>query len=111
MMTKQELRSHYKEKRQALSSENIDAQSLALANQLLTIDIWKHSFYHVFLSIVEHKEVNTDYILNILSGKDKHIVISKSNFETLKMTHFLLTDNTVIEKTSGIFQNLLMVLK
>ncbi|NNC48928.1 MAG: 5-formyltetrahydrofolate cyclo-ligase, partial [Flaviramulus sp.] len=42
----------------------------------------------------------TDYVLNILSGKDKNIVISKSDFETGNMMHFLLTDNTTIKKNS-----------
>jgi 5-formyltetrahydrofolate cyclo-ligase len=50
------------------------------------------------LSITERREINTDYILNILSGKDKNIIISKSDFESVKMTHFLLMDNTVIRK-------------
>ena len=97
-MIKSELRHLYKKRRQQLSTERIDEQSLAIANQLLQLDIWNHSFYHIFLSITEHKEVDTDYILNILSGKDKNIIISKSDFNTLKMTHFLLTDNTVIKK-------------
>ncbi len=38
--------------------------------------------------------------MNILSGKDKHIVLSKSDFETMLMTHYLLTDNTVIKKNA-----------
>ena len=42
--------------------------------------------------------MNTDYVLNILSGKDKNILISKSDFETGNMTHFLLTDSTLIKK-------------
>ncbi len=99
-MTKSELRLQYKKHRADLSEEEIEAQSLALANQLLTLDIWDYSFYHLFLSITEHKEINTDYILNILSGKDKNIVISKTNFASIEMTHYLLTDNTVIRKNS-----------
>jgi 5-formyltetrahydrofolate cyclo-ligase len=97
-MNKSELRLRYKKKRSNLSNDAIDAQSIAIANQLLLLDIWKHSFYHLFLSITEYTEVNTDYILNILSGKDKNIVISKTNFETIDMTHYLLTDNTKIRK-------------
>lgn len=97
-MTKSELRLLYKKRRAELSDEFIEAQSLAIANQLLKMDIWSYSYYHLFLTIQEHKEINTDYILNILSGKDKHIVISKSNFETIEMTHYLLTDSTVIKK-------------
>ncbi|MGM5469315.1 5-formyltetrahydrofolate cyclo-ligase [Flavobacteriaceae bacterium LMO-SS05] len=97
-MTKAELRNLYKLKRSALTAEVLEDLSLKIANQLLTLSIWDKAFYHVFLSIQEHKEVQTDYILNILSGKDKHIVISKSNFKIFEMTHYLLTDNTVLKK-------------
>ncbi|GAA4889960.1 5-formyltetrahydrofolate cyclo-ligase [Flaviramulus aquimarinus] len=99
-MTKKELRKIYKVRRKALSENQIDDLSLAISNQLLKLPIWDYSFYHIFLAIEEQKEVNTDYILNILSGKDKNILISKSNFETGEMIHFLLTDNTVIKKNN-----------
>lgn len=97
-MTKAELRKTYKTLRNNLSEHDIDTFSLSIANQLLKLPIWEHSFYHIFLSIEEQREVNTDYILNILSGKDKNILISKSDFNTGEMTHFLLTDNTIINK-------------
>jgi 5-formyltetrahydrofolate cyclo-ligase len=99
-MTKAELRINYKLKRQKLSSEVIEEFSLQIANRLLSLPIWEFSFYHLFLSIEEKKEINTDFILNILSGKDKNIVISKSDFSTGNMKHFLLTDNTVIKKNN-----------
>jgi 5-formyltetrahydrofolate cyclo-ligase len=97
-MTKAELRNRYKLKRQTLSSELIEDLSLKIANKLLTLPVLNYSFYHLFLSIEEQKEINTDYILNILLGKDKNIVISKSDFSTNQMTHYLLTDNTIIKK-------------
>nr|WP_321232598.1 5-formyltetrahydrofolate cyclo-ligase [uncultured Psychroserpens sp.] len=97
-MIKAKLRKAHKLLRQSLSEAQIEALSLDIANQLLTLPIWSYDFYHLFLSITEHKEVNTDYILNILSGKDKHIVISRSNFDTREMSHVLLTDNTKIKK-------------
>jgi 5-formyltetrahydrofolate cyclo-ligase len=96
-MKKAELRTKYKALRNGLTVEDIDTKSLALANQLLTLAIWDKSFYHIFLSISEHKEINTDYILNILAGKDKHTVISKSNFDTINLTNYLLTDSTIIK--------------
>ena len=96
-MTKQELRKKYKELRSRLSLEEIDDFSITIANNLLKLPIWDKDFYHIFLSIVEHKEVNTEFILSILSGKDKHIILSKSDFKTSKMNHFLLTDSTVIK--------------
>ena len=62
--------------------------------------VWDKLYYHLFLTIEEQKEINTEYILQILAGKDKEIVISKCDFTTLGMTHFLLTDNTKIKKNS-----------
>ncbi|MEP1489906.1 MAG: 5-formyltetrahydrofolate cyclo-ligase [Algibacter sp.] len=97
-MTKTELRKKYKRLRNTLTENDVEGLSLALANQILKLDVWTFSFYHIFLSIEEQKEINTGYILNVLSGKDKNILISKSDFKTGDMTHFLLTDNTVIKK-------------
>lgn len=99
-MKKSQLRQKYKALRQALSETQIEDYSLTIANQLLKLNIWDKSFYHIFLTIEEQKEINTDYILNILSGKDKNIIISKSNFEDFSMTHYLLTDNTAIKKNA-----------
>ncbi|WP_412559744.1 5-formyltetrahydrofolate cyclo-ligase [Winogradskyella sp. MIT101101] len=99
-MTKSELRKKYKSLRKPLSLDDIEDYSLSIANQLLKLDIWDKSFYHIFLTIEEQKEINTEYILNILAGKDKNIVISKSNFEDFSMTHYLLTDSTTIKKNN-----------
>ncbi|WP_179318904.1 5-formyltetrahydrofolate cyclo-ligase [Winogradskyella helgolandensis] len=99
-MNKSLLRKKYKNLRQQLSHTQVDDYSLAIANQLLKLDIWDKSFYHVFLTIEEQKEINTDYILNILAGKDKNIIISKSDLKDYSMTHFLLTDNTTLKKST-----------
>jgi len=95
---KKELRLQYKSLRKDISPDEIEEKSLAVANELLQLPIWDKTYYHVFLPIEEQKEVNTEYVLHLLSGKDKEIVISKSDFETRKMSHFLLTDNTKIKK-------------
>lgn len=97
-MLKKELRQKYKALRNQLSEEDLEEMSLAIANKVLTLPIWEKNYFHIFLPITEHKEVNTEFILHLLSGKDKEIIISKSNFETREMTHFLLTDNTKIKK-------------
>jgi 5-formyltetrahydrofolate cyclo-ligase len=97
-MLKKELRQKYKALRKQLSESDLEQMSLAIANKVLTLPIWEKTYFHIFLPITEHKEVNTEFILHLLSGKDKEIVISKSDFETRNMTHFLLTDNTKIKK-------------
>jgi 5-formyltetrahydrofolate cyclo-ligase len=97
-MLKKELRQKYKALRNQLSESDLEEMSLAIANKVLAIPIWEKTYFHIFLPITEHKEVNTEFILHLLSGKDKEIVVSKSDFETRTMTHFLLTDNTKIKK-------------
>ncbi|MFL9838209.1 5-formyltetrahydrofolate cyclo-ligase [Flavobacterium sp. ST-75] len=97
-MIKKELRIKYKALRNAMSFDEIEQQSLAIANQLLKLNIWDKTYFHLFLSIEEHKEIQTEYILQILAGKDKEVVISKSNFDDCSMTQYLLTDNTRLKK-------------
>lgn len=97
-MTKKELRKKYKELRNNLSFDEIEDLSLEIANQSLKLPIWNFENYHIFLTIHEHKEVQTDYLLHILNGKDKNVIVSKSDFETRTMNHVLLTDNVTIKK-------------
>ncbi len=96
-MNKSELRKKYKHKRSLLSKEEIEIKSIAIANQILKMDIWSYENYHIFLPIEHLNEVNTEFILHLLQGKDKNIIISKSNFTDCTMKHYLLTDNTVLK--------------
>ncbi len=96
-MLKKELRSKYKELRKQLSEIEIEEKSLAITNNILKLPLWDKTYFHVFLPILSQKEVNTEFILHLLSGKDKEIVISKCDLTSLKMNHFLLTDNTKIK--------------
>lgn len=97
-MQKKELRKKYKELRKAIDSEKLEDLSLAIANNCLQLSIWDFENYHLFLSIIEHREVDTEFLLQILSGKDKNVILSHSDFETRKMNHVLLTDNLKIVK-------------
>lgn len=97
-MNKTTLRKKYKELRKQISEEQLEEMSLAIANKVLQLPIWERTYFHVFLPIAEQNEVNTEFILHTLAGKDKEIIISKADFETRTMTHFLLTDNTKIKK-------------
>lgn len=99
-LSKKDLRKKYKELRSKLSEDEIDDLSMDIANNLLKMSIWEQSFYHVFLSIQNKKEINTEFILHILQGKDKNIVVSKSNFENNTLEHILLTDGTILKLNS-----------
>jgi 5-formyltetrahydrofolate cyclo-ligase len=100
MMTKRELRREYLERRQALTDTEVQESSLKIANKALELDIWSFSNYHIFLPIQKQKEINTEYLLHILQGKDKNILVSKSNFEDVSMSHYLLTDQTKLKISS-----------
>ena len=96
MRSKFDLRKEYKQKRAELTNDAIEEMSLAIANKLLEIPIWNAHYYHLFLPITAQKEVNTEYVLHVLSGKDKEIVLSKSDFSTRQLRNILLTDSTRI---------------
>lgn len=99
-MSKEALRISLSRKRKKLTPEQVTKKSLAIANRVKNLPIWDKSFYHVFLSIAVKNEVGTDFLLHLLQGRDKNVVISKSDFSTKEMSHFLLTDATVIKENS-----------
>lgn len=96
-MLKKELRLKFSTQRDLLSPSTISDLSIAISNQLLKLPIWNFNYFHIFLSIEEKKEVDTNYILTILQGKDKNVILSKMH-DDKELIHFLLTDNTLIKK-------------
>ncbi|AJH13380.1 5-formyltetrahydrofolate cyclo-ligase [Myroides profundi] len=99
-MNKEELRLKYKALRDNLDLDRIDDLSLEIANQALQLPIWDKVNYHLFLSIRNKKEIDTEYLLQILAGKDKNTILSKSDFKEGTLSHYLLTDNTTIKVNS-----------
>ncbi|MFP9100291.1 5-formyltetrahydrofolate cyclo-ligase [Flavobacterium sp. RHBU_24] len=93
-MTKKELRHKYKHLRQELSIAEVEEKSLEIANRLLHLAVWDKTYYHLFLTIENQKEVHTDVIQHILFGRDKEVVIARADFESCNMVHYLLTNNT-----------------
>lgn len=100
MNSKSFFRKKYHEKRLELSTESIAEKSMDIANNSLSLPIWEKEYFHLFLSIEHKKEIQTEYLLHILHGKDKSIVISKSDFKTNEMRHFLLQENTTLKLSS-----------
>lgn len=99
-MLKKELRKKYKTLRNQLSPSEIEDKSIGIANQLLKVDVWNSMYFHLYLTILEQKEIDTTPILNILFSKNKEIVVSKSDFNTREMLHFLMTENTRFVKNN-----------
>lgn len=98
-MDKATIREIYKNRRNELSKESIEEMSMAIANQALKMPIWDKSFYHIFLSIRGKKEINTEYLLHILQGKDKNICVPVMR-KNSQLEHILLQDNTRIRLAS-----------
>ncbi|WP_298246818.1 5-formyltetrahydrofolate cyclo-ligase [uncultured Christiangramia sp.] len=97
-MKKSEIRKKFKLLRSQLAQADIESMSIDIANRCLELRIWDARYFHIFLSIAEQKEVNTEYLLHVLQGKDKEIIVPKSDFETGEMINYLLTDQTRIVK-------------
>lgn len=98
-MQKSELRKAYRLKRENLSLDTIQNQSLKISNNILQMKIWSFLYYHLFISITENKEIDTSYILTLLQGKDKNVIIPKT-ISNNKLENYLLTDTTVFKKNT-----------
>ncbi|QXP50830.1 5-formyltetrahydrofolate cyclo-ligase [Cellulophaga sp. HaHa_2_95] len=96
-MIKKDLRLTYTSRREKLSPDELIDSSISIANNLLQLPIWNKNNYHLYLSISEKKEIDTSFILSILQGKDKNIILSKMQ-DSQTLQHYLLTDNTLIKK-------------
>ncbi len=96
-MLKKDLRSLYKNKRDLIDDESLTNSSLSIANGLLKLPVWSHDYYHIFLPISENKEIDTTFVLSILQGKDKNVVLPKVVNKTT-LEHYLLTDSTRLKK-------------
>ncbi|MFK7811624.1 MAG: 5-formyltetrahydrofolate cyclo-ligase [Maribacter sp.] len=92
-MLKKDLRLHYTKLRKDVSPQSLLNSSLAIANKLLSLPFWNSDYYHIFLPITSKNEVDTSFILSILQGKDKNIVLPKMESKH-SLQHILLTDNT-----------------
>jgi 5-formyltetrahydrofolate cyclo-ligase len=98
-MDKNSLRVDYKKQREALTPEEVANKSLQIANQLLSLALWEKNNFHLFLSNHKLKEVDTEYVLTLLQGKDKEVIVPRMepNFD---LSHILLTDATPIKPNS-----------
>lgn len=99
-MVKHELRKKYTNLRAKLEPATILEDSVLLANQALRLPIWDFVYFHIFLSALAHKEVDTLPLLTLLQGRDKQVVVPKVIQGTKGMAHYLLTDSTALQMSS-----------
>lgn len=97
-MNKIEARKKYFKLREKLDNEQLVSKSISIANNALNLPIWEFNFFHIFLPIQNKVEVDTTPIINILIGKDKEILISKSDFNNLSMKSYIFSEETLLKK-------------
>jgi len=96
-MLKNDLRSRHLIFRESISDVSLLNSSLSIANLALKLPIWNFEYFHLFLPISEKKEIDTTFILSILQGKDKNVVLPKIVSDGI-LKHYLLTDSTRLKK-------------
>lgn len=93
-MQKKELRKIYKKRRKELSIGDIEKLQQSIYKQVFEYDFSKANNIHVFLPIEKQKEIDTYPIIDFLRQKGKQIIISKSDFKTHTLQHFILEEST-----------------
>ena len=102
-LTKLALRRSFLKKRHALSDQDHEDMSFAIANNCLKLPIWHLDYYHIYLPIKAKAEIDTTLILTLLQGKDKQVILPRISGSELE--HILLTDITKLKtNTLGIAQ-------
>ncbi len=94
--TKNQIRKIFQEKRDDLSESKIKDISISISNKCLDIPIWDFENFHIYLSILNKKEIDTSPLLSVIMGKDKQPIVPRiKNFNSLE--HILLNDQTILK--------------
>lgn len=99
-MIKKELRKLYKQKRKRLTKSEIENFQQKIYAQIFEIDFSELEKIHIFLSIEKQKEIDTYPIIKFLRSINKTIIISKSDFSTNTLQHFIFDELTKLEINS-----------
>jgi 5-formyltetrahydrofolate cyclo-ligase len=93
-MNKKELRKIYKQKRKELSEKEVTHLQKNIYSQIFDIDFTNNQNIHIFLPIKNQKEIDTYPIVDFLRKLKKKIIISKSDFKTNTLQHYIFDKNT-----------------
>ena len=94
-MLKKELRSDYLRFRHELTGEGLTEASKRIAENCLQLPVWGKSLFHIYLSVIEKREVNTSFLIHLLREKGKQIAVPKMTSQGT-LTHLLLTEATQV---------------
>ncbi len=99
-MLKNELRTLYKAKRKALDQGTINNYQQRIYEQVFSINYDTINSVHIFLPIKQQIEVDTYPIIRFFRRKKTNIIISKSNFKTASLQHYLFEEDTKLVTNS-----------
>jgi 5-formyltetrahydrofolate cyclo-ligase len=101
-MNKESVRKIYLEHRKKLSPRDLDIKNNKIQHHLFKgIDFSRYRFVHTFLPIQKNNEINIWPILSHLKKNfNVTIIISKSDFKSFEMEHYLLNEKTVLENNN-----------
>ena len=71
------LRKSFKKQRSLLDINQVKGLSIRIFENLLELNVWEKSFYHLYLSNEINNEVETDEIVNLLFMKNKRVFVPK----------------------------------
>ena len=101
-MLKKKLRLNFTDKREKLTREEVLTSSMSISLLLEQLPIWHCQYHHIFLTILEKKEVDTSFIIDLLRNRKRTIAVPKIS-ENLQLEHFILTEGTrLVENSWGI---------
>ena len=99
LMTKEELRTLYRKKRQGLDQDTRHMYDHAILRRLKEMDWSQVSYIHTYLPMSDSNEPDTVHFVNWLRSiqQDIQFVVSRSNFKSHEMVHYLWDQDTVLE--------------
>lgn len=92
-MLKKELRLDYLRLRNQVTENGLTEASRRIAQNCLQLPIWDKAVFHVFLSIVEKREVDTAFLIALLRERGKQVAVPKMGPKG-GLAHFLFTEDT-----------------
>ncbi len=95
-MLKKELRLDYTARRNSLSREDLISSTNSILTNLESMSIWDFNYYHVFLSIAEKNEIDTDPLISLLRDRNKKIVVPRVAGDH-ELEHFQLNKETRLQ--------------
>ncbi len=97
-MLKKEARNYFLQKRLLLTNSEVETASFQAFTRWKNSDLIHLDSFHIFLSIKEKKEVNTQFFLDFLWENNKTVYSSK--VEGKSLLHYELTPHTILGKNS-----------